>query len=95
MHEKRLLSGTGHCRPKGCFDSLDCTVRYDKEVVVEPEKTNVVPRGYCYWDVHEQVTVVAVPDSSGTSGCRDPIEYLAALTKSAWSNVRTRWRVAT
>ena len=51
---------------------LDFTVGYDKEVIVEPEETSVVPcRGDCYFDVLEQAAIVAVPDSNViVGGCR-------------------------
>ena len=42
-------------------------------MVVEPEETSVVPRGYSYFDVGEQAAI-AVPDPNGIrSGCRDAI----------------------
>ena len=45
---------------------LDFFVGYDKEVVIGPEETSVEVRGHCYFDVDEQVAVVAVPDSNGS-----------------------------
>jgi len=33
---------------------FDFVFRYDKKVVAEPEKTTVVPGGYCCVDVHEK-----------------------------------------
>ena len=47
---------------------LDCTVGYDKEVVVGPEETSVEQRGYFYWDAHEQTAIVAVPDLGSNMG---------------------------
>jgi len=53
---------------------LDFTVRYDTEVIIEPEETTVEQWGYWYFDVHQQVAIAAITDSNGIfSGCRDSI----------------------
>ena len=62
MHERLLISEAGHSETFEPEDASNSSifVGCEKEVVVEPEQTGVVPRGHCYFDVDEQATVVAV-----------------------------------
>ena len=101
MHEKRLLSGTGHSETVDPDDVSICLI-----LLSDTAKR---------WSLNQRrpvlyhgVTATGMSTSKRPSllsqtrtewrvavAIRSPCgEYLAALTKSAWSSVRTRWRVA-